>query len=376
MEPEVSKEIYLNNQIITKPSDEILKELFQISKEKWGDLTSGLQIKQQLEKETQKYVDMLTSCLKVSSRHMCYSSVGIEDLYFRYFIDFYTQMVRSTGRNHFLSPSIVDRAMYGSIKYLEKLGCVYHRVPIGLDGVIQLELLENLLTPKVSLFCFSGGHSLTGVIQPLQKIVDICHAKNVKVLVDISHMIGKVDLNDQLREVDFISFQADKFHSPQGLSGFFFLPPFTPSNDHPHLFSLTGIGLAVRQQIKKQDFFMTEIPRLRSVFEKELKLALPQTNILFQDSSKLPHIITLNFPGIMAEALLYQLYCQDFYATIGGGEVQTLETVLKYCGFPDEISQTALSFALSEFTTEDILADALEVIVSSVRKLQKISMSL
>jgi cysteine sulfinate desulfinase/cysteine desulfurase-like protein len=78
----------------------------------------------------------------------------------------------------------------------------------------------------------------------------------------------------------------------------------------------------------------------------------------------------------MNEALLYSLYRQNIEASIGGGQFQTLTTILKQCGHTDETSLGAISFALSEGTTEDDLRMALDAIVIAVRKLKKMSVAL
>ncbi|MGH2638549.1 MAG: cysteine desulfurase family protein, partial [Rhabdochlamydiaceae bacterium] len=76
------------------------------------------------------------------------------------------------------------------------------------------------------------------------------------------------------------------------------------------------------------------------------------------------------------EALLYVLYRQNIEASIGGGQFQTLTTILKQCGHSDEISLGAISFALGKEIQEEDLARALDVIVTSVRKLKKMSAAL
>ena len=127
---------------------------------------------------------------------------------------------------------------------------------------------------------------------------------------------------------------------------------------------------------KRIEKLRSEIARLRDTFEAELRLAIPDCKILFQDAERLPHISAVAFPGVMAESLLYALHRRNVFASIGGGQFQKLSTQLKSCGMPDELSHSALSFALSHDTTEENLAEALDVIVSSVRKLKACSEAL
>jgi cysteine sulfinate desulfinase/cysteine desulfurase-like protein len=102
----------------------------------------------------------------------------------------------------------------------------------------------------------------------------------------------------------------------------------------------------------------------------------PDCKIIGGEAQRVPHIFAVAFSGLMNEALLYSLYRQNIEASIGGGQFQTLTTILKQCGHTDETSLGAISFALSEGTTEDDLRMALDAIVIAVRKLKKMSVAL
>jgi cysteine desulfurase len=212
------------------------------------------------------------------------------------------------------------------------------------------------------------------VIQPITDIIRICHSKGVKVHLNASAMVGKLPISFEELGVDFLTFDGDKIHTPQGIGGLF--QKTKPHESSHHVAALSGLSLAVEEEFQRLEQFAMETARLRDTFEKELKHALPDTVILFQDADRLPHVSCVAFPGVMSEALLYHLHRRQVYASLGGGQFQKLSSQLKSCKVSEELAQSALSFAISHETTEDDLAEALDIIVSSVRKLSNLSAAL
>src|SRR6185437_7817700 len=56
--------------------------------------------------------------------------------------------------------------------------------PINEDGELILEEFERLLTPRTKLVAVAHLSNALGTINPIKRIVEIAHAKNVPVLVD------------------------------------------------------------------------------------------------------------------------------------------------------------------------------------------------
>jgi cysteine desulfurase len=211
-------------------------------------------------------------------------------------------------------------------------------------------------------------------MQPIPEIVEICHAKGVKVHVNASHAIGTWGVSLKEWNVDYLTFDGDKIGTSQGIGALFSKESVKEGvMSAPALLELAG---ALKDVTGKQESFAMESARLRGEFEQELVRMIPDCKIIGQDAQRVPHIFAASFTGLMNEALLYSLYRQNIEASIGGGQFQTLTTILKQCGHADETSLGAISFALSEGTTEDDLRTALEAIVIAVRKLKKMSVAL
>lgn len=68
------------------------------------------------------------------------------------------------------------------------------------------------ITPRTSLISISLAHGTLGIIQPIEKIKDICKLRrHLSSFLDISYAIGKIDLKSNELQADFITFGGDKF---------------------------------------------------------------------------------------------------------------------------------------------------------------------
>lgn len=363
------KEIYLDHQTVSRPSQAVIEQMNRYFHHKWGTLFAPHQKGLELYEDVDLALTKLYRLLDVSDRSHFVLTSGGSEATFQLLINFYLNDIRESGRNHLLTTSIEEAPILLSMSRLEQLGCVTRLLPVDEQGILKLSVLEEALKPKTALLSISWAGALTGVIQPIPEIVRICHAKGVKVHVNASSMIGKLPISFEELGVDFLTFDGDKIGTPQGIGGL--IQRTKPHQSSYHVAALSALSLAIEEQYQKLEQFSMETARLRDAFEAELKTALPDTVILFQDADRLPHVSAVAFPGVMAEALLYLLHRRQVYASLGGGQFQKLSSQLK--NVSEELAQSAISFAISHETTEDDLAEACDIIVSSVRKLSTLS---
>jgi len=370
----MNREIYLDHHTVSRPSLTVVERMNHFFREKWGTLSAPHQKGLELYGDVDAALKKLYSLLGASERSHFILTSGGQEAIFQMFIHFYLDEIRETGKNHLLTTAIEEAPILLSMSRLEELGTVTRLLPVDEKGRLKLDALDEAIKPKTSLLSLSWANALTGVIQPIEEIIQRCHAKGVKVHLNASSMMGKLPISFDELGVDFLSFTGDKIHTPQGIGGLF--QGTRPHQSSHHVAALSGLSLAVEEELLRMEQFAMETARLRDMFETELKLVIPESIVLFQDADRLPHVSTVAFPGVMAESLLYLLHRRQVYASLGGGEYQKLSSQLKSCGVAPELCHSALSFAISHETTEDDLAEALNVIVFSYRNFATMSLLL
>jgi cysteine desulfurase/selenocysteine lyase len=90
-------------------------------------------------------------------------------------------------------------------------------LPFDDDGVLQLEKLEALITPKTRLIAVAHVSNALGTINPIKKIIDLAHSKGVKVLIDGAQAVSHLAVDVQALDCDFYCFSGHKLYAPMGI---------------------------------------------------------------------------------------------------------------------------------------------------------------
>jgi cysteine desulfurase/selenocysteine lyase len=90
-------------------------------------------------------------------------------------------------------------------------------LPVDLDGTLDLNFLEKMLTPQVKLLAITHISNVLGTINPVKEIVRIAHQKGVPVLLDGAQGIAHARVDVQDLGVDFYAFSGHKIYAPMGI---------------------------------------------------------------------------------------------------------------------------------------------------------------
>ena len=100
------------------------------------------------------------------------------------------------------------------------------RIPVSHDGVVELDWIAKQLSRKrPALIAVMAANNETGVIQPWQKVLELCQKRGVPFFCDAAQWIGKMAARG-VGECDWISGCAHKFGGPKGV-GFLKCPANT-----------------------------------------------------------------------------------------------------------------------------------------------------
>ncbi|MGR3973794.1 MAG: aminotransferase class V-fold PLP-dependent enzyme [Candidatus Rhabdochlamydia sp.] len=285
------------------------------------------------------------------------------------FFHTYLHEGRESGRNQFISSVTQEAAILKGLGQMEQLGCGVKLIPVDDQGKIDLKAFEAALTPKTALVSLAAVCPITGVMQPIEPLIDLCHARQIKVHLNVTHAIGSWGVSLQEWRADYLSFDGDKIGTTSGMGGLF-SREVVFTEIHPHM--ILDIAQAIELKTLHQEQFAMECARRRWVFETELKRLFPEVKILAEASERAPHILAIHFPGVFDESLLYFLFRHRIDASIGGGPFQTVKALLKAMGMKEGQEYGGVSLALTSSLQEDDLAYALDTVVKGVHKLKKI----
>jgi cysteine desulfurase / selenocysteine lyase len=89
--------------------------------------------------------------------------------------------------------------------------------PINEAGELSLPEFERLLSGRTKLVAVAHLSNALGTINPIQQIVELAHAKNVRVMVDGAQAAPRLPVNVRELDCDFYAFSGHKIYGPTGI---------------------------------------------------------------------------------------------------------------------------------------------------------------
>jgi cysteine desulfurase len=380
------KGIYLDNSMTARPSSQAVSSQMPFFSQMWGNPAAPHRFGQELYPSIDDSYRAIYRMLGASEQdNFVFTSSGAEAVNQVIWNAYYDSAI-SHGKNQFITSTIEEAPQFMAISRLSHLGCVPKFVPVDQHGKITVAALEQLLTPRTALVSFSWVNGLTGVVQPIAEISQICHERGVPLHLDITHALGKLFFEIEDLGASFITFNGDNLHAPKGTGGCWIrngvkcvsliaggLEQGGRRAGCLNVPGLVALGCAADEIMDSRNLMCTEIARLRNQLENGITAACPGAIPFFKGQERVPHITAVGFPGIANESLLYLLNRKGVYASIGGGSFQQIALVLGGAGIDPALAQSAISFSLSRETTEEEIDKAIEIIQECVKKLKQLS---
>jgi cysteine desulfurase / selenocysteine lyase len=90
-------------------------------------------------------------------------------------------------------------------------------IPMNQTGVLVLDNLNKLLDAKTKIVALTHISNTLGTINPIKKIINTSHKKNIPVLIDAAQSIVSHNMDVQKLDIDFMVFSAHKMFGPTGV---------------------------------------------------------------------------------------------------------------------------------------------------------------
>jgi cysteine desulfurase/selenocysteine lyase len=103
----------------------------------------------------------------------------------------------------------------------ERTGIVLKVIPMDERGVLQIDQLPALITPRTRLVAVTHVCNALGTINPVAEIVAIAHTHGVPVLVDGAQAAPHLVVDVQALDVDFYVFSGHKLFGPTGIGALY-----------------------------------------------------------------------------------------------------------------------------------------------------------
>ena len=228
-------------------------------------------------------------------------------------------------------------------------------IPVGLDGLIDEEEIEEILAEGPTLIAIQQVNNETGILQPLGRLARMIRDAGSLLLADCAQSAGKAPLPD----ADFIAVSAHKLGGPPGIGALLVkdlgtLEPVGGQEKGYRRGTQDAPGaLAFAAALAARPYDMDRLARLRSRLDEGVKAA--GGVVIGEESPRLPTIGAVGLSGASSASLLVQFDLAGIAVSSGSacssGKMQE-SAVLSAMGVPSDIAGGFLRVSFGPHTSE------------------------
>ncbi|KAE8647530.1 hypothetical protein Csa_002991 [Cucumis sativus] len=261
-------------------------------------------------------------------------------------------------KRHLITTQTEHKCVLDSCRHLQQEGFEITYLPVGSDGIVDLEKLRSAIRPDTGLVSVMAVNNEIGVIQPVEEIGKICKEFNVPFHTDAAQALGKIPIDVEKWNVSLMSLSGHKIYGPKGIGALYMRrrprirvePQMNGGGQERGIRSGTvptplvvGMGAACELAMKEMEY---DDKRITALQERLLN----------------------------GESLLMGL--KDVAVSSGSACTSaSLEPsyVLRALGVDEDMAHTSIRFGIGRFTTEAEIDRAVELTVHQVEKLREMS---
>ena len=370
----------------TTPVDSrVLKAMMPYFSEKFGNTMSLHSLGRDAKKDLDRSREIIASFMNAKPEELIFTGSGTEA----------TNIVlkgvafanKKKGK-HIITSAIEHHCVLESAHWLEKQGFKVTYLPVDKHGLVDPSAVEYAIKKDTILVAIMHANNEIGTIEPIEEIGRICKNKDVYFYSDAAQSFGKVPVDVNKMNVDFLMVDAHKIYGPKGVGALFIrkgseIEPLIHGGGHEfglrsatvNVAGIVGFAETIRLRKKEME---PEAKRLTKLRDKLIKgvLEIENSHLNGHPTKRLPNNTNFWFAFIEGESLVVYLDMRGIAASTGSAcSSESLEPshVLTAIGLKHEEAHGSLRLTLGKESTEQDVDYVLEVLPETVEKLREIS---
>ena len=286
-------------------------------------------------------------------------------------------------RCHVIVSAIEHKSVLEGAERLERKGWRCTVVPVRRDGVVDLQALEQALTPDTAFVSVMAANNEIGVVQPLSEIGAMVRRAGAIFHVDAAQAAGKIPIDVAAMQIDLLALTGHKMYGPKGCGAIFVrkqtrIEPLIVGGGQERgmrsgTLNVPGIvGLGAACEICRTDM-AEEAARIRALRDRLLTGLTGQLEGVTVNGSleqRLPNNLHVSFADVDGESLLIGI--GDIAVSSGSAcssASGTASHVLRAI-MGESVPSASIRFGLGRGTTDDDIDYTIDKFVSVIRHLR------
>ena len=364
--------IYLDYAATTPVDAKVLEKMLPYFSEHFGNSASrhhafGWQAKEAAD-EAKGNISKVLGC---NTKEIVFTSGATES------INLALKGVFENQNGHLITVKTEHKATLDTAEYLQKKGTEVTFLGVDKNGNIDLNELEESIIDNTMLISIMHVNNETGLVMPIEEIIEMAHRKGILVHIDATQSIGKLELP---QNPDLLSFSGHKIYGPKGVGCLIAKKEVQLSaqihggkqqrNRRSGTLNVPGIvGISEALRLMSEvDVLAMEV--LRNTFEETLTKELSFLSINAKEGKRVGNISNVCFQGLDGEELLMKL---TKIAVSNGSACNSASTeasyVLRAMGLSEQDAYSSLRFSLGKDTSNADMENAADYVIETVKKL-------
>ncbi|MDP9203725.1 MAG: cysteine desulfurase [Gemmatimonadota bacterium] len=379
--------VYLDHAATTPVREEVFEAMKPFYGARFGNPSSTHRWGREARAALDEARERVGRCLGARPDEICFTSGGTEGDNLAILGAW--RALKARGRTAVVTTPIEHKAILGAVHQAAREGAEERMLAMTVDGVVDLASFDELVDDTVAVCSTMWVNNEIGTIQPVPELAAKAKARGSMFHTDAVQAFGKIPIDAQKQQFDFLTISGHKFGAPKGIGALFIRrgSPIEPlmhggTQDRgrrpgtENVAAAVGLARAAELTLAECEAHCERIRKLRDKLEEGILARVPDAVIHGRGASRAPHIVNVSVPGTDSESLLMALDLRGIAAS-GGSACQsggvTPSHVLSAIGVRPEMASAAVRMSLGALTTDHCIDRVIEVFPALVAKARQLT---
>src|SRR5437763_12182591 len=379
--------IYLDHAATTPVREEVFEAMKPFYGPRFGNPSSTHRWGREARAALDEARERVGRCLGARPDEICFTSGGTEADNLAILGAW--RALKAKGRKAVVTTPIEHKAILGAVHQAAHEGAEERFVAMTAEGTADTSSFDRVMDDDVAVCSVMWVNNEIGTIQPVPEFAAKAKVHGALFHTDAVQAFGKISIDAQKQQFDFLTISGHKFGAPKGIGALFIrrgihLEPLMHGGSQDrgrrpgteNVAAAVGLARAAELTLAECEAHCARIMKLREKLEAGILAKVPDAVIHGRGAKRAPHIVNVSVPGTDSESLLMALDLRGIAAS-GGSACQsgsvTPSHVLSALGVRPDLASAAIRMSLGTLTTDRCVDRVIEVFPALVAKARQLT---